>query len=151
MRIDHQITAEGLAPAARLVFEAAKPKIRAIHAQTTAASGAPVFTVAGKYTSRGWTEWTHGFQVGAALLVFDATDDGEFLELGRRATVEAMAPHVTHIGVHDHSNNNVSTYGTLHRLMQEGRLPANGWERNFYEMALKSSGAVQAARWSDSS
>ena len=102
MQIDTTITAENLAPAARQLFEAAKPKIRAIAAQTTAATGAPVFTVAGKYTSRGWTEWTQGFQVGAALLVFDATDDGEFLEFGRRATVEAMAPHVTHIGVHDH-------------------------------------------------
>jgi hypothetical protein len=150
MQIDRQIRAEDLASAARNVFEVAQPKIRSIHEQTTATSGAPVFTVAGKYTSRGWTEWTQGFQVGAALLVFDATDDGEFLELGRRATVEAMAPHVTHIGVHDHGFNNVSTYGTLLRLMQEGRLPANAWERNFYEMALKSSGAVQAARWSDS-
>ena len=150
MQIDTTITAESLAPAARQVFEAAKPKIRAIAAQTTAATGAPVFTVAGKYTSRGRTEWTQGFQVGAALLSFDATDDGEFLELGRRATVEAMAPHVTHIGVHDHGFNNVSTYGTLLRLMQEGRLPADPWERNFYGMALKSSGAVQAARWSGS-
>src|SRR5258708_12847409 len=35
----------------------------------------PVFTVAGKYTSRGWTEWTQGFQFGSAILQFDATDD----------------------------------------------------------------------------
>ena len=150
MEIDRQITVESLAPAARQVFEAAQPKIRSIQTQTTATSGAPVFTVAGKYTSRGWTEWTQGFQVGAALLTVVATDVYEFLLLGRRATVDAIAPHVTHIGVHDHGFNNVSTYGTLLRLMQEGRLPANDWERNFYEMALKGSGAVQAVRWSDS-
>ena len=59
-----------------------------------------------------------------------------------------MAPHVSHIGVHDHGFNNVSTYGNLLRLMSEGRIPENAWERNFYELALKCSGAVQAARWS---
>ena len=31
--------------------------------------------------------------------------------------------------------------------MNEGRIPENEWERNFYELALKSSGAVQARRW----
>ena len=31
-----------------------------------------------------------------------------------------MAPHVTHVGVHDHGFNNVSTYGNLLRLMNEG-------------------------------
>ena len=31
--------------------------------------------------------------------------------------------------------------------MREGRFEANDWERDFYELALKVSGAVQAARW----
>ena len=66
---------------------------------------------------------------------------------GRRATVAAHGPHLTHVGVHDHGFNNVSTYGNLLRLMREGRLPADPWERGFYELALKVSGAVQAARW----
>ena len=35
----------------------------------------------------------------------------------------------------------------LLRLLNEGRCPANEWERNFYELALKCSGAVQARRW----
>ena len=48
-----------------------------------------------------------------------------------------MAPHVSHIGVHDHGFNNVSTYGNLLRLMNEGRIPENAWERRFYEIALK--------------
>jgi hypothetical protein len=58
-----------------------------------------------------------------------------------------MASHVTHSGVHDHGFNNVSTYGNLRRLLQEGRLPANAWEGHFYDLALKASGAVQASRW----
>jgi len=34
-------------------------------------------------------------------------------------------------------------------LMLEGAIPNDDWERLFYEMALKASGAVQAARWTD--
>jgi unsaturated chondroitin disaccharide hydrolase len=103
--------------------------------------------VEGAYTSRGWTEWTQGFQFGAAVLQFDATGDERFLALGRAATVDRMASHLTHVGVHDHGFNNVSTYGNLLRLMREGRTPEDAWERRFYELALKASGAVQAARW----
>ncbi len=33
-----------------------------------------------------------------------------------------MAPHISHIGVHDHGFNNVSTYGNLLRLMKEGKI-----------------------------
>ena len=58
-----------------------------------------------------------------------------------------MAPHLTHMGVHDHGFNNVSTYGTLWRLGREGRIDAEPWELRFYELALKASGAVQARRW----
>ena len=69
------------------------------------------------------------------------------IELGRRGTVERMASHVSHVGVHDHGFNNVSTYGNLLRLMHEGRYGWNDREREFYELGLKVSGAVQAARW----
>ena len=68
--------------------------------------------------------------------------------MGRERTVSRMAPHVTHTGVHDHGFNNVSTYGALLRLINEGRIDGAPWERDFYEMALKASGVVQAARWS---
>src|SRR6185503_13467949 len=111
------------------------------------ADGAPVFTVRGRYAARGWTEWTEGFMVGSALLQFDATGDQSFLELGRTRTVERMPPHLTHVGVHDHGFNNVSTYGTLWRLARERRIKATEWEQRAYELALKVSGAVQAARW----
>ncbi len=58
-----------------------------------------------------------------------------------------MAHHITHIGVHDHGFNNVSTYGNLLRLMVEGKIPFDAREKDFYELALKCTGAVQAARW----
>jgi hypothetical protein len=51
------------------------------------------------------------------------------------------------VGVHDHGFNNLSTFGNLRRLMCEGKFPHNEWENEYYELALKSSGAVQAARW----
>jgi unsaturated chondroitin disaccharide hydrolase len=57
-----------------------------------------------------------------------------------------MASHVSHVGVHDHGFNNISTYGNLRRLILEGRLPADQRELDSTEIALKASGAVQAAR-----
>ena len=82
-----------------LFFDLAGRKIRAIDASWDPSKGTPVFTVKGRYTSRGWTEWTEGFQLGSAILQFDATGDAAFLELGRARTVERMAVHVTHAGV----------------------------------------------------
>jgi len=128
-------------------WEASAAKIHAVEQGFDPSQGAPVFTVAGQYTTRGWTEWTQGFQYGAALLQYDATDAGEFLALGRTRTVERMASHLTHFGVHDHGFNNISTYGTLLRLMAEGKIDDDAWERAFYALALKCSGAVQARRW----
>lgn len=128
-------------------WELSAQKIHLIEKNFDASKGSPVFTVEGKYTTRGWTEWTQGFQYGSAILQYDATGEKSFLELGRQRTVAAMAPHISHIGVHDHGFNNVSTYGNLLRLMKEGKTPYNEWEKNFYELALKISGAVQASRW----
>jgi len=145
--LDPQLKPADLQPALDQVFDLAAGKIRRIDERLKAETGAPVFTVAGQYTARGWTEWTQGFQYGMALLQFEGTGDEEFLSLGRLRTVEEMASHLTHTGVHDHGFNNVSTYGNLLRLMTEGVIPENEWERNFYELALKNSGAVQAARW----
>jgi unsaturated chondroitin disaccharide hydrolase len=122
-------------------------KINLIEKNYDVSKGSPVFTIAGKYSTRGWTEWTQGFQYGSGILQFDATGEKSFLESAKRKTVEVMAPHVSHIGVHDHGFNNVSTYGNLLRLMNEGKIPFHEWEKNFYELALKISGAVQASRW----
>lgn len=111
--------------------------------------GAPVVTRDGVYTGRHWTQWTQGFAYGNAILCYDLTGDTELLEVGRGNTLRHMAEHLTHTGVHDHGFNNLSTYGQLRRLMLEGKLPQDAWELNFYELALKNSGAVQAARWTD--
>lgn len=147
IHINASLAPENLRAKIIKLFDLSAHKIRSLEQAWTPAQGAPVFTIDGRYTSRGWTEWTQGFQFGSAILQYDATDDQEFLQLGRERTVTAMAPHLSNVGVHDHGFNNVSTYGNLLRLMREGRLPENRWERNFYELALKCSGAVQAARW----
>jgi hypothetical protein len=99
-----------LAPLQRF-WELSGQKIKLIEGEYDETKGAPVFTIAGKYASRGWTEWTQGFQYGSSILQFDATGERSFLESGRRKTVERMAPHLSHTGVHDHGFNNVSTYG----------------------------------------
>jgi unsaturated chondroitin disaccharide hydrolase len=129
------------------LFEISASKIRSLEKSWSPPNGAPVFTVEGRYTARGWTEWTEGFQYGSALLQFDATGEQEFLDLGRERTLTRMAPHLTHMGVHDHGFNNVSTYGALWRMAREGKINADNWEVRFYELALKVSGAVQAHRW----
>src|SRR5215212_9553940 len=145
LQIDHQLTPKQLVRRIEALFELSARKIFSIDKFWKPEQGTYVFTAGGKYTTRGWTEWTQGFQFGGAILQFDATGETEFLEIGRERTVSVMAPHVSHIGVHDHGFNNVSTYGNLLRLMNEGRIPEDLWERRFYEIALKSSGAVQAA------
>jgi unsaturated chondroitin disaccharide hydrolase len=147
IRPDAALSPRDLAPAIRRLFELSAVKIEKLERRWNAAPGTPVFTVGGQYTSRGWTEWTQGFQFGAAALQFDATGEPRFLEIAREATLNRMASHLTHMGVHDHGFNNVSTYGNLLRLMREGRIGEDRWEARFYELALKVSGAVQAARW----
>lgn len=149
MRIDNQLRPAALTPRLADVFAHAATKIQSVDRSWEPSAGAPVFTIGGRYTSRGWTEWTQGFQFGLALLQFDATDEAEFLEIGRARTLSNMAPHLTHIGVHDHGFNNISTYGNLWRLQREGRIADNAWEQAFYGLALKASGAVQAARWTE--
>jgi len=145
--LDPHLSPQKLVPKIERLFQLSAAKILSLERTWKPEQGAPVFTVRGRYTTRGWTEWTQGFQYGSALLQFDATGDNHFLEIGRRHTVERMAPHVSHVGVHDHGFNNLSTYGNLRRLMREGKIPANEREQDFYELALKVSGAVQASRW----
>ncbi len=147
IQIDRLRKPKDLLPKIERVFALSAEKIRALEKAWNPADGAPVFTVAGRYQARGWTEWTQGFQFGAAILQFDATGEREFLELGRSRTLERMAAHLTHVGVHDHGFNNVSTYGGLWRLGRERRIDASEWELRFYELALEVSGAVQARRW----
>ncbi len=136
-----------LLPDIRRMWSISAQKIRDLENSYPIERGSPVYTISGRYTARGWTEWTEGFVHGSALLQFDAEDDTEFLEIGRQNTLERMAVHLTHFGVHDHGFNNLSTYGNLLRLLEEERLPEESWQRHFYQLALKCSGAVQARRW----
>lgn len=147
MKIQYDLRPIALRAKIERLWEVSAPKILAIDRNDAAGAPAPAVTVNGKYTARGWTEWTQGFIYGSAILQFDAFWDEQFLKLGRERTLQRMAPYVTHTGIHDHGSNNVSTYGNLWRLMLENRLPANDRERDFYELALKASGAVQAGRW----
>lgn len=148
MKIQTELQASDLKNKLSKFWSYSGEKIALIEKKYNPSKGSPVFTIEGNYTTRGWTEWTQGFQYGSALLHYDATGDKQILELARKKTVDIMAPHISHTGVHDHGFNNVSTYGNLLRLMHEGKIPYNEWERNFYTLALKISGAVQASRWS---
>jgi hypothetical protein len=147
MITQHHLQLTDIAPKLQSLWELSGKKIHLIEKGFDTSKGAPVFTIKGKYTTRGWTEWTQGFQYGSAILQYDATGEQGFLDIGRQKTLQVMAPHISHIGVHDHGFNNVSTYGNLLRLMKEDKIPFNEWEKNFYELALKISGAVQASRW----
>src|SRR2546425_2340297 len=147
LRIDHSITPQKLRSRIERSFDLSAGKILSLEKTWDFEKGAPVCTIKGKYSSRGWTEWTQGFQFGSSLLQFDATGEQRFLEIARKNIFQRMATHVSHVGVHDHGFNNISTYGNLWRLMREGKIPFNEREMDFYELALKISGAVQAARW----
>lgn len=147
IKLKEQLEPRDLLPLLKRFWELSGEKLSLIEKEYDGDKGSPVFTVAGKYSTRGWTEWTQGFQYGSAILQFDATGDNHMLSLAKKKTIDVMAPHVSHIGVHDHGFNNVSTYGNLLRLMHERKISFNEWEQNFYILALKTSGAIQASRW----
>lgn len=151
MQIDSKISPASLLPDTQRVFELGARKARAIDRTWDPAQGTPVFTVKGTYATRGWTEWTQGFQYGCMILAGDGLNDDKLIQLGKRRTLKHMLPHVTHIGVHDHGFNNLSTYGNLLRLLKEKRVQSSGddgWEEMTYANAIAASGAVQASRWS---
>jgi unsaturated chondroitin disaccharide hydrolase len=151
IQIDSELSADKLRPRLERLFELSAAKIRAIEQAWDPVSGPPVVTAQGRYQPREWTDWTRGFQYGSALLQFDATGDLWFLECGRGGTQKWMESYITHTGVHDHGFNVVSTFGNLARLAREGKIQATRPEQDYYRLALKASGAVQAARWSRTS
>jgi unsaturated chondroitin disaccharide hydrolase len=151
MNIDTHLRPESLLPALYNVFNVAGRRVLALTDAWDAKRGSPVVTVRGCYTSRAWTDWTAGFLCGMPLLVFEATDERRFLDLGRAMTLKRMPAHLTDAGVHDHGFNTISTYGNLWRLAGEGRFKPQKYERELYELAIKVSGAVQAMRWTPGS
>ena len=75
IQTDTTLTEAGLRKKLERLFSASAPKIQSLADSWDTAKGSPVFTIDGQYTSRGWTEWTQGFQFGSAILQFDATGD----------------------------------------------------------------------------
>jgi unsaturated chondroitin disaccharide hydrolase len=146
MRVE-EIQPRELAGTIARVFSLAAEKTMRLDRRWKVEEGAPVFTTAGLYMARGWTQWTQGFQFGNALLCFDFLNDPALLEIGLRHTRDDMTEHLTHMGVHDHGFNTMSTYGQLRRLLVEDRIAADKVQLQFVELAIKASGAVQAARW----
>lgn len=145
--LNDNIKPSDLAGKLKRFWDLSARKIELIEKEYDDSKGSPVFTAGGKYTTRGWTEWTQGFHYGSAILHWDATGEKYFLEQAREMIMKKMAPHISHTGVHDHGFNIVSTYGNLLRLMREKKVPYNEWEEEHYKLALKISGAVQASRW----
>jgi unsaturated chondroitin disaccharide hydrolase len=149
MKIDTTLGPADLLPAIRRMWDVSAAKIVSIDRTMDRACGAPVHTVKGRYQPRGWTDWTQGFEFGSAVLQFDATGDAQFLTMAIARIRAEMPGHVTHFGVHDHGFNQISTYGNLRRLVLEGRIPHDPWQLEYFELALRCSGAVQAHRWTD--
>ena len=89
IHIDRHRTPADLLPKIEALFALSAAKILAIEAAWDPKDGSPVFTVEGRYRARGWTEWTQGFQFGAALLQFDATGDARVP--GTRARADRRA------------------------------------------------------------
>lgn len=145
MIIDRTVTPSDLLPAVHALWRRSAETIGALHETWNWKDGAPVYTARGRYTARGWTDWTEGFHYGSALLQYDAIGEDRFLTIGRTGALRRMPAHVTHFGVHDHGFNNISTYGNLLRLIGEGR--ADPLDADVCRLALRCSGAVQAARW----
>ena len=88
LQIDESLTPQDLHKPIERMWKRSAACLDALDHAWKPADGSPVFTIKGRYTSQGWTEWTQGFQFGSAILQFDATGDERFLESGRAATVK---------------------------------------------------------------
>lgn len=147
MQIKTDLTSASLSEKIDTFAEIASAKVKAVHQRWDKANGSPVITVEGNYTARSWTDWTMGFFIGQALLLFDITGDESLYSLGRDKALAWMPSHISHTGVHDHGFNIVSTYGNLRRFILEDKSGVNASDLAVCEMALKLSGAVQAMRY----
>jgi len=75
MKINLKLQPKDLTAKLRSFWQLSADKIQQIEKSYDSSKGSPVFTVRGKYSSRGWTEWTQGFRYGSAILQFDATGE----------------------------------------------------------------------------
>jgi len=147
MKINLELKPEDLTEKINKLWSYSGEKIKSMTAHLQNTSGSPVVTVNGVYEARSWTDWTQGFQYGSELLQFNATDDSFYLDLAIRNIKDKMTSHISHFGVHDHGFNNLSTYGNLLRLLNEGKISQDSWLKEFCILALKLSASVQAQRW----
>ncbi len=149
MKINYRISTEDLKTRLIKFWILSANKSMSINRVFDFAKGSPVYTVEGKYVTRGWTEWTLGFHFGSVIFNYEMTGDIDFLKIAREGAVKHLPVQISNTGVHDHGFNIVSTYGNLLRLMREGKIQENEWEEEYYKLALKISGAVQASRWTE--
>jgi DNA uptake protein ComE-like DNA-binding protein len=80
IRLDAAPALADLSPGLDRLFALAGKKVAALDADYDDTQGSPVFTIEGKYTTRGSTESTEGFRYGIAILHNDATRD-DFLAI----------------------------------------------------------------------
>lgn len=147
MQIQTHLTPQACSSKIDTFVSLATEKVLAVHDRWNRQDGSPVVTVNGKYTSRAWTDWTLGFFIGQALLLFDINGDDRLLKIGRERTLSWMPSHISHTGVHDHGFNILSTYGNLRRLILEEKPGVDASDLAECVLALKLSGAVQAMRY----
>ena len=148
IHLDRQRSPRDLLPAIERLFELSAQKIRSIEDTWQRSDGAPVFTVAGRYQARGWTEWTAGVPVrlGAAAVRRD-----------RRRAVPRARPRAHASSAWRRTSPTwactITASTTSAPTATCGGWRAKGGSRratgrsHFYELALKVSGAVQARRW----
>ena len=79
IKINFELKAEDLTHKLKNFWELSGEKIQLIEKYYDESKGSPVFTQNGKYSTRGWTEWTQGFQFGSAILQYDVTGEKAFL------------------------------------------------------------------------
>lgn len=145
--IDKEISPSSLQPSFAEFWNISGKKLQSLEKDFDFSQGSPVYTIKGRYSTRGWTDWTMGFLYGSALLQYESTRNPLFLEMAIQGIKDKMPVHLTHTGVHDHGFNTVSTFGILRRLLKNGTIPGNEWMLEYSELALKCSAAVQAGRW----
>jgi hypothetical protein len=76
--INQRIQPSDLLSKLNTFWELSGSKIQLIDNKYDVSKGSPVFTIKGQYSTRGWTEWTQGFQFGSAILQYDATGEKNF-------------------------------------------------------------------------
>ena len=87
IHINHDLKVSDLKNKLTRFWELSGKKINLIEKNYDESKGSPVFTINGNYSTRGWTEWTQGFQYGSSILQFDATGEKSFLEAGRKTRI----------------------------------------------------------------